>query len=165
MPTFSHRGGVTAPSSQPSVTQLNAENSVAAPWPHSVDLDAHATTNKGTAKNDSHHRPPWAAHPRAMAANSGTATSASHVNPVAVPDMKRMAKITPMIDPIGIRAHAGPDSRRIHGISGGRRGAATTPACTASITASDGIKASAIPLEGTQRAPFLAKGLQRSCGA
>ena len=49
-----------------------------------------------------------------------------------------------MIEAIGISAHAGPESRRIQPISGGRRGAATTPACTASMTASDGTKASAM---------------------
>ncbi len=144
IPSFSHRGGVTAPSSQPSVTQLRADSSVAAPWPQSVDFDAQARTNSPAATNVSHQRPPCPAHPRATAANRGTATSASQVKPVAVPDVKRMAKITPMIEPMGMSAHAGPASRRIHAISSGRRGAATTPACTASITASDGTKASAM---------------------
>ena len=87
IPSFSHRGGVTAPSSQPRVTQLRADSTVAAPWPQSVVLDPQASANSGTASSDSHQRPPCMAQPRATAASSGTAISASHVRPVAVPDM------------------------------------------------------------------------------
>ena len=64
-----------------------------------------------------------------------------------------MAKITPMIDAIGISAQPGPESRRIHGISGGRRGAAITPAWTASIAASDGMKPSDMPPGYAARPP------------
>src|SRR5664279_2042540 len=52
-----------------------------------------------------------------------------------------MATMTPMIDAIGIAAQAGPETRRSQVSSGGCRGAATTPAWTASIAASEGMKA------------------------
>src|ERR1700716_2339254 len=54
-----------------------------------------------------------------------------------------MAKITPTIEAIGISAQPGPESRSSAGIFGAARGAATTPACTTSIAASDGMNGSA----------------------
>src|SRR5665213_1928374 len=56
-----------------------------------------------------------------------------------------MAKITPTIETMGIAAHAGPYIRSSHGIRGGRRGAATTPAWTIRTAASDGMKPRATP--------------------
>ena len=44
-------------------------------------------------------------------------------------------------------AQAGPERRSIHGTWGGRRGAATHPAWTASIAASEGMNPSAMPPE------------------
>src|ERR1700753_101490 len=70
--------------------------------------------------------------------------------------------MTPTIEPIGMSAQAGPDSRWIQRTSGGRRGAATTAACTTSIAASEGMKPSAMPYQGTQRAPREAKRFRRA---
>ena len=86
IPSFSHDGGVTAASSTPSVTQLSADRSAAAPSPTSVVRLVQASRNSGTDTSASHGLDPRDAQPSAAAARIGTATSARYVSPVAVLD-------------------------------------------------------------------------------
>ena len=92
-----------------------------------------ASTNSGIAASAASGLAPRIAQPSATAARIGTATSARSVSPVAVSDTYRIAKITTTIEPIGTSAHPRPRNRSSHATRAIGRGAATTPACTASM--------------------------------
>jgi len=79
MPAASQRGGVTAASSTPSVTQLSADSPSAAASPANPPRSAHASANSAGTSRALAGRGGWAfqaSQPSASAASTGTATSA-----------------------------------------------------------------------------------------
>ena len=145
---FSHPGGVTAPSSTPSVTQLRAlEQQRAAASPTS---DVRDRPRQREQRHGAERRPaarcPAPPSPSATAASSGTATSARYVRPVAVSDdvadRKDRRARSRRSAPAPSRARAG---GRTAQPAAATRGAATTPACSASSAASDQTNGRATP--------------------
>ena len=142
IPAFSHADGVTMPSSTPEghAAERREQRRRRLARPATCGPARRAGT-AASASSASHGRPPRMAPPRAAAASSGTATRARYVEPG-----RRVGDEADGEDhqhdrgdrnqPPGPAANAAPAARaaRIG------RGPSTTPACTQSRPASDGMK-------------------------
>ncbi len=128
MPAANQRGGVTAASSTPSVTQLSAERTSAALSPARPPRSAQASANSGTTSSAPTGRAPWESQPSASAASTGTAHSARYVSPCALLRSAARATNTKTITEAGgIRAQRLPVSRASRGVESARGSATSAP--------------------------------------
>jgi hypothetical protein len=126
IPNASHRVGVTAAMMAPSATQLSADSAVAALSPARPPRSAQASAKAAGTSRTSKGRAPCISHPRASAANSGTATSAIYVSAVALAVSAALPIATnPITDIAGIKAHQ-PLCNACKRSGAHRRGSATT---------------------------------------